>query len=89
MNPLGRNNIAQKDHLRSEEMTLLKVSIKLLIGQDGEYLVEMLNMILLTSAINEYIVKIHNNKFANHRFEYLVHQSHEGARGISQAKGHD
>ena len=89
MNPLGRNNIAQKDHLRSEEMTLLKVSIKLLFGQNGEHLMEMLSMILLTSAIDEYIIKIDNNKSVNHRFEYLVHQSHEGARGISQAKGHD
>jgi len=47
MYPLARNNIAKKDHLRSEEMTLLKVFIKLLIGQNGEHLLEMLNMILL------------------------------------------
>jgi len=83
MNPLGRNNITQKDHLRSEEMTLLRVFIKILIGQNGEHLMEMLNMILLTLAIDAYIIEIDNNKFANHQFEYMVHQSHECTRGIS------
>ena len=46
-------------------------------------------MILLTLAIDEDMIEIDNNKSANHRFEYLFHQSHEGTWGISQAKGHD
>ena len=46
-------------------------------------------MILLTSVIDEPIFKIDNNKSANHRFEYFVHQSYEGVRCISQAKWHD
>ena len=70
-------------------MTPLKVSVKLLVRQNGEHLVEMLNMIFLTLAIDEYIIKINNNTSAKYRFEYLVHQSYEGTRGISQAKGHD
>ena len=32
LNSLGGNNVAQKYHLRSEEMTLLQIPIQLLLG---------------------------------------------------------
>ena len=70
-------------------MTLLKVTIKLLFGQDAQNLVEVVGMLLFIPAIHKYAIKIHNHKLAYDRSKHLIHKSHEGARGISQAKWND
>ena len=34
------------------------------------------------AAVNEYVVEVNHQEFSRERPEYVVHQSHEGARGI-------
>lgn len=54
-----------------------------------ENFIKMLQMLFLTSTINEDVIKINNEKFTNERLEYLVHQSHENTLYIGQSKRHD
>jgi len=70
-------------------MALLKVTIKLLFGQDAQNLVEVVGMLLFITAIHKYVIKIHNDKLTYDRSKHLIYKSHEGARCISQAKWHD
>jgi len=86
MDALSRNYITQEDDLGCEEMALLKVTKKLLFGQDAQNLVEVFGVLLFIPAIHKYVIKKRNDKLAYDRSKHLIHKSHEGARGISQAK---
>ena len=61
--PLGQKNIPQEDYLGCEEVALLKVSIKILLGHDAQNLMGLACMPLLISAIHKN-VKMHNDKLA-------------------------
>ena len=49
----------------------------------------MAHMLLLSSAVNQYIIKIYHYEFTDKWPKQLSHHSHEGGRSIGQSKGYD
>jgi len=43
-------------------------------------------MLLLSSAVNQYIIKVYHHKFTNKWPKQLSHNSHKGAKSIGQSK---
>ena len=41
------------------------------------------------AAVNEDVVEVYRQKFTGERSEYVIYQSHEGARGIREPERHD
>jgi len=46
----------------------------------------MAHMLLLSLAVNQYIIKIYHYEFTDKRSEQLSHHSHKGVRSIGQSK---
>jgi len=49
----------------------------------------MVYMLLRSSVVTQYIIKVHHYVFIDKRLKQLSHHSHEGARSIGQFKGHN
>jgi len=49
----------------------------------------MIHVLLLSLALNEYIIKVYYYEFTDKWLKQLSHHSHEGATSIGQSKGHN
>jgi len=49
----------------------------------------MLGVLFFSTAIHQYVVKVHNDIPPNERLKNLVHKPHKCAWCISQTKGHN
>jgi len=72
MNPLSQNHITQEDDLRYDEMTLLKVTIKLFLSQNAQDLVKLVCMLLFILLIHKYDIKVHDDKVAYYQPKHII-----------------
>jgi len=49
----------------------------------------MVYMLLQSSTVNEYIIKLHHYDFTETLLKQLSHHSHEGTKSIRQSKWHN
>ena len=62
----------------------------ILLGSTSNPLAEMTNpKNTVVVVMKEHFFKVNNQRFTNKWLKYLVHEMHECARGIREAKRHD
>jgi len=62
------------------------VCIKILRLERAKDLLQMVHVLLLSSTVNQYIIKVYHYKFTDKWSKQLSHHSHKGARNIGQSK---
>jgi len=88
LDPLGRDNIAQKHDLLSEKWALLQVTIELFHLKDLYDLGEMYKMLFFTLTINQDVIKVNHHKVTNKRLNtWFI--SLRKVLGVWESKGHN
>src|SRR6184192_4328173 len=72
-----------------EEFAFGHVPIHLVLAEDFEDLADVVDMLLVISAVNEDIINIYNHTDVQQRFQDVLDQRLEGSWGICESEGHD
>src|SRR6184192_212967 len=72
-----------------EEFAFGHVPIHFVLAEDFEDLADVVDMLLVISAVDQDIIDVYNHTNVQQRFQDVLDQRLEGSRGIRESEGHD